>query len=120
MDFIFSLIRICIRISSGISIGACISIAISDIKPSQKKGEIVAEAQGMVDTVNKQFKRGLITEDERYQKVIAIWTEAKGKVQKELEQMVKEDSENPICIMMTSKARGDMGSYTQLVGMRGL
>ena len=34
--------------------------------------------------------------------------------------MVKEDSENPICIMMTSKARGDMGSYTQLVGMRGL
>ena len=97
-----------------------ISIAISDIKPSKQKGEIVAEAQNMVDTVNKQFKRGLITEDERYQKVISIWTEAKGKVQKELEQMVKEDSENPICIMMTSKARGDMGSYTQLVGMRGL
>ena len=97
-----------------------ISIAISDIKPSRQKGEIVKEAQAMVDQVNKQFKRGLITEDERYQKVIAIWTEAKGKVQKELEEMVKEDSENPICIMMTSKARGDMGSYTQLVGMRGL
>jgi DNA-directed RNA polymerase, beta'' subunit, predominant form len=97
-----------------------ISIAISDIKPSLQKDEIVAEAQGMVDTVNKQFKRGLITEDERYQKIISIWTEAKSKVTKELEQMVKEDSDNPICIMMTSKARGDMGSYTQLVGMRGL
>ncbi len=99
---------------------AGISIAISDIKPSKKKGEIVAEAQALVDQVNKQFKRGLLTEDERYQKVIEIWTEAKGKVQKELEEMVKEDSDNPICIMMTSKARGDMGSYTQLVGMRGL
>lgn len=99
---------------------AGISIAISDIKPSLQKDEIVAEAQLKVDTINKQFKRGLITDEERYQKVISIWTDAKGKVAKELEQMVKEDSENPICIMMTSKARGDMGSYTQLVGMRGL
>ena len=97
-----------------------ISIAISDIKPSRKKGEIVAETQVLVDQVNKQFKRGLITEDERYQKVISLWTEAKGKVQKELEEMVDADIDNPICIMMKSKARGDMGSYTQLVGMRGL
>ena len=97
-----------------------ISIAISDIKPSVKKGEIVAETQKMVDQVNKQFKRGLITEDERYQQVISLWTKAKGEVAKELEEMVAEDKDNPICIMMTSKARGDMGSYTQLVGMRGL
>ena len=97
-----------------------ISIAISDIKPSVKKHEIVAEAQSLVDQVNKQFKRGLITDDERYQKVISIWTNAKSQVAKELEEMVKEDKDNPICIMMTSKARGDMGSYTQLVGMRGL
>ncbi len=97
-----------------------ISIAISDIKPSVKKGEIVAETQVLVDQVNKQFKRGLITEDERYGKVIALWTEAKNRVTQELEEMVKEDKDNPICIMMNSKARGDMGSYTQLVGMRGL
>ena len=97
-----------------------ISIAISDIKPSVKKGEIVAETQKMVDQVNKQFKRGLITEDERYQQVINLWTKAKAEVAKELEEMVAEDKDNPICIMMTSKARGDMGSYTQLVGMRGL
>ena len=97
-----------------------ISIAISDVKESVKKPEIVAESRKMVDQVNKQFKRGLITEDERYQKVVSIWTDTKKKITAELEDMVKADPDNPICVMMTSKARGDMGSYTQLVGMRGL
>ena len=99
---------------------AGISISIADIKESQKKPEIIAESQELVDQVNKQFKRGLITEDERYQKVISIWSDTKKKITAELETMVKNDMENPICIMMDSKARGDMGSYTQLVGMRGL
>ena len=97
-----------------------ISIAISDIKESKKKPEIIANSQALVDQVNKQFKRGLITDEERYQKVISIWTDTKKQISAELESMVKEDKDNPICIMMTSKARGDMGSYTQLVGMRGL
>ncbi len=97
-----------------------ISIAISDIKESVKKPEIIANSQSLVDQVNKQFKRGLITEDERYNKVVSIWTDTKKQITAELEQMVKQDKDNPICIMMTSKARGDMGSYTQLVGMRGL
>ena len=97
-----------------------ISIAISDVKESVKKPEIVAESRKMVDQVNKQFKRGLITDDERYQKVVSIWTDTKKKIADELESMVKADPDNPICVMMTSKARGDMGSYTQLVGMRGL
>ena len=97
-----------------------ISIAISDIKESQKKPEIIANSQEMVDQVNKQFKRGLITEEERYGKVVSIWTDTKKQITSELEAMVKADPDNPICIMMTSKARGDMGSYTQLVGMRGL
>ena len=97
-----------------------ISIAISDVKESEKKPEIIANSQAKVDEVNKQFKRGLITEEERYNKVISIWTDTKKQITAELEAMVKADPENPICIMMTSKARGDMGSYTQLVGMRGL
>ncbi len=99
---------------------AGISIAISDIKESKKKPEIIANSQEKVDQVNKQFKRGLITEEERYNKVVQIWTDTKKQITAELESMVKEDKDNPICIMMTSKARGDMGSYTQLVGMRGL
>ena len=97
-----------------------ISIAISDVKESQKKPEIIANSQELVDQVNKQFKRGLITEEERYNKVVAIWTDTKKQITAELETMVKGDMDNPICIMMDSKARGDMGSYTQLVGMRGL
>ena len=97
-----------------------ISIAISDIKESKKKPEIIANSQDLVDQVNKQFKRGLITEEERYGKVVSIWTDAKKQITKELEQLVAQDPDNPICVMMTSKARGDMGSYTQLVGMRGL
>ncbi len=97
-----------------------ISIAISDIKESVKKPEIIAESQSLVDQVNKQFKRGLITEDERYSRVIEIWTNAKKQVQEELEEMVKADKDNPISIMMASKARGDINSHTQLVGMRGL
>ena len=97
-----------------------ISIAISDIKESVKKPEIIANSQALVDQVNKQFKRGLITDEERYQKVVSIWTDTKKQITAELEQMVANDKDNPICIMMTSKARGDMGSYTQLVGMRGL
>ena len=97
-----------------------ISIALSDIKESMKKPEIIANSQNMVDQVNKQFKRGLITDEERYGKVVSIWTDTKKQITSELETMVKNDPENPICIMMTSKARGDMGSYTQLVGMRGL
>ncbi|MDD3392258.1 MAG: DNA-directed RNA polymerase subunit beta' [Bacilli bacterium] len=97
-----------------------ISIAITDIKESKIKHEVLKESQDLVDQVNKQFKRGLITDQERYEKVVEIWTDAKSKITKELEQMVREDYDNPISIMMMSKARGDMGSHTQLVGMRGL
>ncbi|MFI3307126.1 MAG: DNA-directed RNA polymerase subunit beta' [Mycoplasmatota bacterium] len=99
---------------------AGISISISDIKESVKKPVILAEAQDLVDSVNKQFKRGLITDQERYEKVVSVWSDAKKEVQKELEEMVVEDRYNPISIMMMSKARGDISSHTQLVGMRGL
>ncbi len=97
-----------------------ISISIDDIKESEKKDEIVAKSQEMVDQVNKQFKRGLITDEERYNKVIDIWTNAKAEVSKELEQWVKDNKENSVSMMIDSKARGDIGSLTQLVGMRGL
>ena len=97
-----------------------ISISISDIQESVKKPEILKESQDLVDTVNKQFKRGLITESERYEKVIKIWTDAKKKISDELEEMIKENKENSISMMIDSKARGDIGSLTQLVGMRGL
>ncbi len=97
-----------------------ISIAISDIKESEIKPQVLKESQDLVDQVNKQFKRGLITDTERYEKVIDIWTQAKKRISQELEQMMKENKDNSIAIMINSKARGDIGSLTQLVGMRGL
>ena len=97
-----------------------ISIAISDIKESEIKPQVVKESNELVDQVNKQFKRGLITETERYNKVVEIWTNAKSTISKELGEMLKKDKENSISMMIDSKARGDIGSLTQLVGMRGL
>ncbi|MFV0249523.1 MAG: DNA-directed RNA polymerase subunit beta' [Bacilli bacterium] len=97
-----------------------ISISIDDIKESRNKEEVVKVSQEKVDQVNKQFKRGLITDDERYLKVIDIWTDAKKQISEELVEMVKETKNNSVSMMIDSKARGDIGSLTQLVGMRGL
>ena len=97
-----------------------ISISISDIKGSIKKPEILEESQNIVDQINKQFKRGLITESERSKEVIETWTKAKKDIEKDIANMLKEDKDNPLSIMLTSKARGDLGSFNQLLGMRGL
>ncbi|HOO67766.1 MAG TPA: DNA-directed RNA polymerase subunit beta', partial [Bacilli bacterium] len=99
---------------------AGITIAISDIVTSKDKPEILAEGREMVDKINKQFQRGLITEEERFKKVIDVWNGAKGKIQNELEKYSKEDVDNPLFIMMKSKARGNLNHFTQLAGMRGL
>ncbi|MDD4808866.1 MAG: DNA-directed RNA polymerase subunit beta', partial [Bacilli bacterium] len=93
-----------------------ISIAISDLKESKIKPQVLKESQELVDQINKQFKRGLITDIERYNKVVSVWLDATSKIKKELDDMVKEDKANPVSIMMMSKARGDISSHTQLVG----
>ena len=99
---------------------AGITVSAADVKTSTKKGEIIANSNKLVDTVNKQYTRGLITNEERYNKVIEIWNNAKAEVQKELEVYAKEDVDNPIFMMMNSKARGNISNFTQLAGMRGL
>ncbi len=97
-----------------------ISISMSDLKESEKKGELIKGTQERVDKINKQAKRGLVTEEERHSRVVREWTATKDLITEELDEMVKKDSENPISMMITSKARGSISSYTQLVGMRGL
>ncbi len=99
---------------------AGITIAMSDVTTSAKKSEFVAEGQAMVDKINKQYKRGLITEEERHEKVIETWYGVKDKVQEELEEISEEQVDNPIFIMMHSKARGSISQFTQVAGMRGL
>ena len=97
-----------------------ITVSMADVKISQKKPEIVAETQKMVDKINKQYKRGLITEEERFNSVISTWNGATDQVKAELEQVAKSDVDNPIFIMMNSKARGNISNFTQVAGMRGI
>ena len=99
---------------------AGITFAISDIVVSEDKAIILEENGKLVETINKQFQRGLITEQERYDKIISIWNDAKEKIQKELSSYSKKYKDNPIFIMINSQARGKIGQFTQLAGMRGL
>ena len=97
-----------------------ISIGIGDIIPSSSKEEILESANDKVAQVNKQFKRGLITEKERYEKVVGTWNEAKNKIADELSDIISNNRENPISMMIDSGARGNMSNYNQMAGMRGL
>jgi len=97
---------------------AGITVGVSDIIVLPEKQLIIAEAQEKVDKVLKQFRRGLITEDERYDRVIAIWSDAKDVIQGKL--MASLNKRNPIFMMSDSGARGNASNFTQLAGMRGL
>ncbi len=97
---------------------AGITIGVSDIVVLKDKQEILDEAEKKVDRVVKQFRRGLITEEERYDKVIEIWSAAKDIIQDKL--MGTLDKTNPIFMMSDSGARGNASNFTQLAGMRGL
>ena len=97
-----------------------ITVSMADVEISKKKPEIVAEAQKVVDKINKQYKRGLITEEERFNKVIDTWNNATDSVKEELEVVAHTDIDNPIFIMMNSKARGNISNFTQVAGMRGI
>jgi DNA-directed RNA polymerase subunit beta' len=97
---------------------AGMTVGISDIVVLPEKEEILNEAQKKVDNVMKQFRRGLITEEERYDRVIAVWSQAKDTIQDRL--MESLDNRNPIFMMSDSGARGNASNFTQLAGMRGL
>ena len=97
---------------------AGITVGVADIVVLEEKKQIIIDAQTKVDNVMKQFRRGLITEDERYDRVISIWSAAKDEIQAKL--MKSLDRRNPIFMMSDSGARGNASNFTQLAGMRGL
>ena len=101
---------------------AGISIAVTDIVTSSKKEEVLKSSNDLVKKINKQYQRGLITESERFSKVIQTWNDAKKVVSDELEEIAKDPKnvDNSIFMMMNSKARGNISNFTQLAGMRGL
>ncbi|MGM7703653.1 DNA-directed RNA polymerase subunit beta' [Pseudalkalibacillus sp. Hm43] len=97
---------------------AGITVGVSDIVVLAEKKEILEEAEEKVTKVMQQFRRGLITEEERYDRIISIWSNAKDVIQEKL--MVSLDPYNPIFMMSDSGARGNASNFTQLAGMRGL
>ena len=94
------------------------TISIADMVVPEAKKEKIAETEKKVLAIEKQYKRGLITNDERYRMVVAEWERTTGEVAKAL--MDNLDEFNPINIMATSGARGSANQIRQLAGMRGL
>jgi DNA-directed RNA polymerase subunit beta' len=95
-----------------------LTVGVADVPHVPEKQEIVDEAHKQVATVSKQFRRGLITDDERHERVISIWNSAKDEIQQKL--VDNFDPKNPISMMSDSGARGNISNFTQLAGMRGL
>jgi len=112
---------------------AGLSISISDLKIPEKKGYILAEAKRQVEDVQEQYRKGLITDGERYNKIVDIWSKVTEEIALEMmrELSVQEvetkegkkehiSSFNPVFMMVDSGARGSKDQIRQLAGMRGL
>ncbi len=97
---------------------AAVTVSVSDIEIPKSKPIILAEADQKIEGVIKNFKRGLISDDERYNEVIKIWSDATDKIQAAI--MSNPDKMNPIQMMAYTGARGNPTQIRQLSGMRGL
>ncbi|NLA11495.1 MAG: DNA-directed RNA polymerase subunit beta' [Firmicutes bacterium] len=97
---------------------AGVTVAIEDIVVPPDKQELLQQAEKLVDATEENFSRGLITEKERYDHVIEIWSNSKEEITRSL--MERLDELNPIYMMAKSGARGNESQITQLAGMRGL
>ena len=99
---------------------AGITVSAYDIQVPQAKFKIFDEADKKLDQITNFYKKGKLTDAERYQSVIQLWTGVKDEVQEVVRQEFEADDRNPIFIMSDSGARGSLSNFTQLVGMRGL
>ena len=95
-----------------------ITVSVADVAVPAAKKEILAKADEDVETIAKQYKRGLITNEERYDSVIKVWEKATNNVTEAMKENF--DELNPIYMMAQSGARGNMNQLRQIAGMRGL
>ncbi|MDQ7030987.1 MAG: DNA-directed RNA polymerase subunit alpha C-terminal domain-containing protein [Ardenticatenia bacterium] len=96
-----------------------VTIAIDDVTIPEQKAHILAEVEEEVEEVERQFRRGLITDDEQYRKTIELWTKAKDDITDLVQRVL--DPRGPIAIMANSgSTKGGFGPVAQLAGMRGL
>ena len=95
-----------------------ITVSVADVAVPEAKKDILEKAEEDVENILKQFKRGLITESERYDAVIKVWEKATSDVTEAMKSNF--DELNPIYMMAQSGARGNMNQLRQIAGMRGL
>ncbi|MEO6627113.1 MAG: DNA-directed RNA polymerase subunit beta', partial [Aquihabitans sp.] len=97
-----------------------ITISIDDVKTPSTKAAILEDHEKQAQKVEEQFLKGIITDGERRQKEVEIWTDATDKVRADMEVNLKAEQFNPIEMMVGSGARGNMMQVRQIAGMRGL
>ncbi|HKY17172.1 MAG TPA: DNA-directed RNA polymerase subunit beta' [Microthrixaceae bacterium] len=104
----------------GFAMRSGLTISIDDVKTPIEKREILDRHEEEADKVEKQFRRGIITDGERIQKEVEIWTTATSEVTRAMEERLLAQQFNPINLMVGSGARGNMMQVRQIAGMRGL
>jgi DNA-directed RNA polymerase subunit beta' len=97
-----------------------LTISMDDVKTPAEKQTILDRTEKEAEKVENQFRRGIITDDERRQKEVEIWTNATQEVRRAMEKTLGAISFNPIDMMVGSGARGNVMQVTQIAGMRGL
>jgi len=97
---------------------AGLSISMADMSIASGRDEIIKQTQKEVDKINRDFRRKIISEGERHNRVLKLWLDARDKVADEI--MKKVSKFNPLYLMLSSGARGNKNQLTQLAGMRGL
>ncbi len=97
-----------------------LTISIDDVKTPPEKGAIIDRFEKEAEKAETQFKRGIITDDERRQKEIEIWTSANSEVGKAMDLTLSHMAFNPLDMMVNSGARGNPQQVRQIAGMKGL
>ncbi|MDX1449586.1 MAG: DNA-directed RNA polymerase subunit beta', partial [Acidimicrobiia bacterium] len=99
---------------------AGLTIALDDVKTPPDKPQILAEYEARADKVQSNYNKGVVTEDERRQELIEIWTEATDRVKDAMIANMKTEKFNSVDMMVGSGARGNVNQIKQIAGMRGL
>ena len=96
------------------------TISIADVTTPPAKAGLLEKFEGEAAKVESQYERGIITDDERRQQEIEIWTDATNQVTKAMQDLLQSTPFNPIDMMVGSGARGNVMQVRQIAGMRGL
>ena len=97
-----------------------VTVSIDDINLVQGKDEIMAKGVKDVEKTVRYYKKGLLSDAERHQMVVGIWSKVKDEVSAKLSAQLSKNNRNPFYMMSDSGARGSLSNFTQLAGMRGL